>query len=60
MSRIIWSAPDGSWGECDNASLIVMDVAELFDNERATLLETDEREVRRIMEQVEYDRRRLL
>lgn len=52
MSRVIWSAPDGSWGECDSMEMIVMNESDLYDSERDALWEArdSESEVRRIME----------
>ena len=38
MSIIIWSAPDGSWGECNSNDLLIVEQSSLTDDNRDMLM----------------------
>lgn len=38
MSRIIWCAPDGSWGECDSNDMLIIDESCLTDDDRDMIM----------------------
>jgi len=38
MKRVIWCAPDGSWGECKSDDLLIIDESSLTDDDRDMLM----------------------